>query len=457
MAPNSEHHYDSQTYASDRATNVHRAMQHMPDEDRTTRSELQASIADDQSAQLASQVRMGDDRAIGSTPNWSAMTSTQLYTAATQRNSPDTADSLGRAFNEGGNRLADAANRLLDAVGKLDAAWSGKAADAARGALTPLAESAGQAGLAAQLMGAQMARQTAAAQEVRKLPPPKEFDYQAELTAALANPNPIAGLADMQAKKVEADAVKREQVAFLETYTQTMSAVDGQMPSFIEPTTRVSGGDGGGSHLSGSRIDYHGPIGGSPNQNTSTGAPTGQRIGVGAPSAGFGPQPGGDGTDGQDFGPLPSLGGINTGASGYAPTPTATPNLAGGSPAGGVHPSVPGAGSGGFGSGFGSFGGGAPGSASGGPGGGGPGSGGGSAARGPAGGVGGPETAAARGMAVPARGPIAGQGMGAGGGRGRGKGEEDDEHERPSYLIEADPDSTFGTNEVSAPPVIGQE
>src|SRR6266545_4668636 len=97
MAPNSghhhpEHHYDTQTYAGDRATDVHRAMRHMPDEDRSTRTELQASIADDQSAQLASQVRMGDDRAIGGTPNWSAMTSTQLYTAATQRNSPDTAD-----------------------------------------------------------------------------------------------------------------------------------------------------------------------------------------------------------------------------------------------------------------------------------------------------------------------------------------------------------------------------
>jgi hypothetical protein len=451
MAPNDEHHYDTQTYATDRATDVHRAMQHMPDEDRSTRAELQASIAGNQSAQLASQVRMGDDRAIGSTPNWSAMTSTELHTAATQRNSPDTADSLGRAFNEGGNRLADAANRLLAAVGKLDAAWSGKAADAARGALAPLAESAGQAGVAAQLMGAQMARQTAAAQEVRKLPPPKEFDYQGELRMALANPNPIAGLADMQAKKVEADAVKREQVAFLNAYTQTMSAVDGQMPSFIEPTTHVSGGDGSTSHITGSRIDYRGPVGGSPDQRTSTGAPSGPRVGAGAPGAGFfGPEPGSDGTDGQDFGPLPNLGGINTGASGYAPTPTGTPNLSGGSPTGGVHTGAPGAGSGGFGSGFGSFGGAAPGSAGGA-------SSSGSPMRGPAGGVAGAETAGARGVTAPGRGATAGQGMGAGG-RGRGaKDEEDQEHERPSYLIEADPDSTFGTDEVSAPPVIGQE
>jgi hypothetical protein len=44
-----------------------------------------------------------------------------------------------------------------------------------------------------------------------------------------------------------------------------------------------------------------------------------------------------------------------------------------------------------------------------------------------------------------------------GAGRGGGKKEEDSEHDRASYLVEADPDSTFGTNEVTAPPVIGQE
>lgn len=43
-----------------------------------------------------------------------------------------------------------------------------------------------------------------------------------------------------------------------------------------------------------------------------------------------------------------------------------------------------------------------------------------------------------------------------GGGAGSRK-EEDEEHDRPSYLIEADPDATFGTDEITAPPVIGQE
>ena len=42
-------------------------------------------------------------------------------------------------------------------------------------------------------------------------------------------------------------------------------------------------------------------------------------------------------------------------------------------------------------------------------------------------------------------------GMGAGGRR-----EEDGEHKVASYLQEADPDALFGTDEMTAPPVIGE-
>jgi hypothetical protein len=37
---------------------------------------------------------------------------------------------------------------------------------------------------------------------------------------------------------------------------------------------------------------------------------------------------------------------------------------------------------------------------------------------------------------------------------GKGQGGEDEEHRRASYLQEADPESVFGTDERSAPPVI---
>ncbi|HVV12856.1 WXG100 family type VII secretion target [Amycolatopsis sp.] len=47
-----------------------------------------------------------------------------------------------------------------------------------------------------------------------------------------------------------------------------------------------------------------------------------------------------------------------------------------------------------------------------------------------------------------------GSAMGAAG--QRGKGEEDEEHQRPDYLLEADPDSVFGSDVRATPPVIGE-
>jgi hypothetical protein len=38
----------------------------------------------------------------------------------------------------------------------------------------------------------------------------------------------------------------------------------------------------------------------------------------------------------------------------------------------------------------------------------------------------------------------------------RGEGDEDDEHQRASYLVEGDPDAVFGTDQMTAPPVIGE-
>jgi hypothetical protein len=452
--------YQEQQYAGDRATEVHRTQQRMPDEDRSTRTEIESSIATYQAELLAPAVRMGDDRAIGAPPNWESMTSTQLYAAAIQANDPDTAENLGRAFNAGGNKLADAANRLLDAVGKLDAAWSGVAADSAKGALTPLAASTGAAGTAAQLTGAQMSRQAAAASEVRKLPPPKEFDAQAELTNALANPNPIAGLADMKAKADEAKAVKQEQVAYLNAYTQAMTSVDGATPSFIEPTTGIAGGDGRRASITGGSVDYAGPIGGTgriggdPEQRTSTGTPHAPGTGAFAPGMGFAPD-GSDQTGGQEVTPLPGFTpGGGTGSSGFTPTAPGPVGPSGGGPAGA--PAAPAAGAGGFGGAFGSFGPGGPGQA--GRGGSAPGSTPGAGAR-PGGGVPGvvagePAGAAGRGAAAAGR-PGAGMGMGAGGAGSRK--EEDTEHERPAYLVEGDPEGTFGSNEMTAPPVIGED
>ncbi|WP_410598836.1 hypothetical protein [Amycolatopsis sp. lyj-90] len=68
------------------------------------------------------------------------------------------------------------------------------------------------------------------------------------------------------------------------------------------------------------------------------------------------------------------------------------------------------------------------------------------------GGMGGADLAGGRGGAGRGGGQMGP--MGAGG--RRAEGDEDDEHQRPDYLIEADPDAIFGTDQRTSPPVIGE-
>lgn len=142
-----------------------------------------------------------------------------------------------------------------------------------------------------------------------------------------------------------------------------------------------------------------------------------------------------------------------TRAAGYNPSDL-------GGSGGGFGPGSGGGGAGGFGPGSG---GGAGGVAAFGPGtGGGAGAGAGNLGAGKAAGVGG---AAGMGGAAAARGG-AGAGMGRGGagmggmmggaGAGKGQGGEDKEHKRASFLQENDPNSLFGTDEKTVPPVIGE-
>jgi hypothetical protein len=453
MAPNGQQNtegpYETQVYAGEQTTDLERSSRNDPDfQTQWNRAQVQAYIAGQQAAELSDDVRMGDDRAITDTPNWMGFSSQQLYDMATQKNAPTTADTLGQAFNTGGNDLADAANRLLSAVSKLDNAWTGVAADSAKNALTPLATAAGTAGTSAQLMSAQMSQQSAAAAEVRKLPAPQEFNVDQALNAALTGGLP-ALQADLKAQKDAADAVKREQVSYLTAYTASLAAVDAQTPSFIAPPQTIGGGGNDNNSIGGERVGspsigsvYNGPGG------TSTGGPSGGHSGI-APVGDNGQfQPGDGSGNGDDYTGIPGVTpGSGTNTSGWNPATSTGPNPSLPGPTTGAGPSAgPSAGAGGFGGGFGNFGSGAGGGA-------------GAAPKGglPAGGSG-PSSAAPRGGMVPAgMGGRGGGPMGGAPGGRRGEGEEDDEHQRPSYLVEGDPDSAFGNDQMTAPSVIGDE
>ena len=442
MAPNNEH-YNTQEYAGDRATRTHRTMQHMPDEDRSTRVDIQDTITGSQAAELAPDVRMGDDRAIGDTPNWDGFDSKALYNFATQNNSPTTADDLGRTFNTGGNGLADAANGLLDAVTQLDGAWSGVAADSARAALAPLAQAAGQAGQTAQMMGVQMSRQSVAATEVRKLPPPQDFDQQQSLNAMLAG-GPAAMQADLKAQKDASDAVKREQISYLNTYTQAMNSVDSQTPSFVPPPAgQIKPGSGGDARITGSAVPYSGSHG-TVSHLAGSGDTSGTTTGVGPRGTGSNT---GTGT-GIGVGDTFPGAGQNTGTSAAGYTPPAPVST---TPTTATAPGAPGSGApqqGGFGAGFSGFGGAGGAGAGGAEGTGRGGLGTNTGARGPV-----PTGVGGQGVAGQGAAGRGAGGMGAGGGRRNG--EDDDEHERPAFLVEGDPEGTFGSDQLTAPSVIG--
>ncbi|MFD2417558.1 hypothetical protein [Amycolatopsis pigmentata] len=409
----------------------------------------------DESAAMVQQARnsaggfdYGSDRAIGSPPNWASQESEQLYRGATQNNDPATAEATGQAWRNHGEELHQAANDLYNAISELGNVWIGKGASSAQGALVGIANSSQQAGDAAHTMAARLAQQAAAAAEVKKMPAPKTFD-PAQHTAAMLAGGPAAMCADMKKQSDEAKAVHAQQVRYFNAYTQSLSEVDHRTPSFGPASLGLPpDGNIGATHAS--------SVGG------ASGIAGGVSVGsVGAVAAGF--SEGGRG--GSGFG---VRGG--QGAAGGPGGPVG--GLGGGLPGGETSGAGPGASSG------------VPTSSSGG-----------AAALGAGIGLAATGLGAAAGRAVLGKGNKSGakqsdatatastdnaeqqqghvgpqnQGLiNSGGtiggsqaappptmGGGGAQPEEDQEHNRASFLVEADPDEAFGANVATAQPVIG--
>lgn len=113
---------------------------------------------------------MGSDRAIANPPNWNAQASQQLYDGAVNNNDPGTAEATGQAWSHHGSELKQASDHLYNAISELGNAWVGRGAAGAQGALVAIANSGSQASEAAHTMSDRLARQAAAAAEVKKMP-----------------------------------------------------------------------------------------------------------------------------------------------------------------------------------------------------------------------------------------------------------------------------------------------
>jgi hypothetical protein len=417
---------------------------------------------------------MGSDRAIANPPNWNAQASQELYNGAVNNNDPGTAEATGHAWSHHGSELKQASDHLYNAISELGNAWVGRGAAGAQGALVAIANSGSQASEAANTMSDRLARQAAAAAEVKKMPAPKDFDPKQAMAAALAG-GPAAMVADQKVQADAANDVKTQQVAFFNAYTKSMSEVDSSTPSFgpeslgMKPTGSHNSISFNGVNSVGSTGPVQGLSGAGNAVFASSGAGFGGHGGAfDAQHAALDPSAAHGGVAGFSGHEAAALGSDAPGGTAGTPgtpggTTTGAGHVPGGAQAGGSNPLSKigmGLGIGGAAGGLGALASRALGK----------GNRSGSKAENET------TTASSDGQAqsaasaqapqqglVSSAGTIGGQtppppgmgGMGGGMAPHGAQGEQDEEHTHASFLIEADPDAAFGANQATPPPVIG--
>jgi hypothetical protein len=440
---------------------------------------------------------MGDERSIPPANTQYPGVEHQVLKKWTDEGEPGDANGIGDMYKDFASGLTEAAENLMVAVFGSQAGWTGQAANAMRERLQKVAEWSQKTGDSFGVASSAFVSQGESVGSAKtSMPDPVDYN-PGQMIKDAAKSGSIVDIAMLpynmyQTRQAQQQAHEKAIQVVAQRDAELASAA-ASIPPF-EPPPKIEdpggkepgpngpgmpgapggrpgmpgggsrggiGGGGGGGGAGGAGGGGIGGGGGMP------GFPGG---GMGGGS-GFGPDdpnnPNGNGDDNQGTPPnvgMPSLPvGSGTGTSGFAHTPT---NFGGGGPGGFPPGGIPGgAGPAGGGGGFGgAFGGGfgpggaprpgggfgpmGPGAAAGGAGGAGAGAGAGAGS-----GMGG---AGAGGRGAGMAGGRGAGGMGAGGmGAGRGEGGEDDEHQRPSYLVEPDPDATFGSDQMTAPPVIG--
>ena len=442
----------------------------------------------------------------------------QLQAMVTENAVPDDVGTAGDLWIDAGNAMIRFQEGVAAAINSSESDWQGSAGNAARNFMAGVGNWVGSAGQGAQLAGTQTNLQASAlADAKRNMPEPVDFNLDAANQDLQSTTNPFtyaAKLGTYQIQYNRQQAAHEEAAGVVGMYDSGLAGAS-TMPAFGAPPQLA--GDSGQTKVTKTKIDHtsNQNLYNNTNTTTSTGderttGPTDQTTvpptlqndpggrddqnqpqvpdpGDGSDSGSDESGPGGSdssGSGGSGSGGSGSGGsgsGGSGGGSGGTTTPSSDlPSLPGGGPGSfpppgssnqpGQNPNyagtplpiggLPGPTGGDFDRGRGSGSGGGPGGRGFGPGGSGgygPGGSQGSPGRGPGlGGVPG-GALAAEGAAV--RGGPAGARGGTGGGMmppgRRAEDEDDGEHQRASYLVEGDPDAVFGTDEATAPPVIG--
>ncbi|MFI7680199.1 hypothetical protein [Actinophytocola sp. NPDC049390] len=388
------------------------------------------------------------------------MTPQQIYDELTTGPGSETLQTAqGISYDESAAEHARA-QRIRRLMSTIESGWQGSAADGAQGAARPLAQHAAEGAeylyLAQDLLDRQAGSFHRAAASVEPMPPDPAADLLEQVV-------PFEVDTDAQTREYQQKA--QHNISVFEGYDNASNHNETNLPQQFTSTNHSGGG------ISVTPADTIEVSDDSPRRETGPGAGPGPgNYSAPAGDATWNPPPGYE-TAPSDVQPVPGRGpgSYPLPPAAQLPPPTAPP---GGMPI--VPVGGPGGTSGPGGAGRGGSFRGNPGSTAGGPGGrgggfgSGPGTGGGTAGpggvgRGPglapglgagAGALAADEAAARRALAATARGGGPGA-FGAPLGAGRNQ-DEDEEHKR-KVLIEADPESTFGSDVLTAPQVIGDD
>ncbi|SDD88205.1 hypothetical protein [Actinokineospora iranica] len=422
----------------------------------------------------------GHMRAAPSIPgmNYLAIPHSDLKNNVMEDADPGEVGRVGDAWVGLGEWMIGFQRQFSGAIAASESTWEGTSGTAARQFMADVGNYVGQAGTSAQLAGRQAQLHADALSTARAMPDPVDFDVDAANAELGTITDPVERATKYEEHMATYERSQRaheEAAQVASGYDQSMAGAS-TMPAFATPPVMGAG--------STPPVEPPGPPSPPPKSREPGGAFVPSQVagpssvGTGGPDSVTSVPPAAVSAQGFEQGQANQAGRpiTSSGRPGeFSPPLGGLPiaGLGGGDQqadrrgAGrGAGPGGPRQGSaGGFGAGarpsggFGPRGGSGFGPGTGGPG---PGTGGpGPTAGGPRAGAGAlaAEHAAGRGGG-PAGGGSAGGGRGGaggmGGGGGAGQGGEDTEHQRPSYLVEADPDDLFGTDEITAPPVIGQ-
>ncbi|SDZ40692.1 hypothetical protein SAMN05421504_11566 [Amycolatopsis xylanica] len=366
---------------------------------------------------------------------------------------------VSTAYHQVHKAFEDFSKTMTQAVNASKGEWEGSSADSAHGYFTSLAKWSDANSQNAKLASETLYDQgTAASNAKNQMPNPIPFNWNDEFKDwVTSNPFNMGENIDKSIQKQkDSQAAHEEAAGVMSKYDNELYQSASKQPAFAEPpkfgegtgtsgdTGKDTGRSGDSSSSSGFNTGNSGNTGSSYTPGATPSAPppvhgpgatTGAGQVAGATSASSfvpptqNPNPGPNPNQNQNMMPMapPMMGGGSFGPGGDNEYNSKTGRGGGFGPGSG---SSSGAGAQGAGNSSG-------------------------AAR--PGGVGAAESAAGRGLGGPG---AAGRGGPAGmGGMGRGqggKGEEDQEHQRPTYLVEGDPDDVFGSNARTAPPVIGE-